>query len=227
MEQPTYVKKKLVTVRCSTPFSYKKIPFVGICNKIVIEVDAIAYALTRKAKVVEHLKNGKEVPLGFDNYNTYNGPTEIDETTALFEYSEPEIEMIDGFGNRSIINKKKSDPPVIKHIDLEAERKRQKEEEEKKKTLELQKQKQAEADRKAAERQAMKERDQKAKEEAAAKILEEAKANTSGTNDNNSKEFYIYDFPGSISTPPETDFTNSDRQESKKITYDGKKDKKK
>lgn len=231
MEQPIYVKKKLVTVRCNNPFSYNKIPFVGICNKVVLDVDAISFALTRKAKVVEHLKNGKEVLLGFDNYNTYNGPTSIDDATPSFAYSEPEIEMVDGMGNHTVINKKKDEQPqVIKHIDLEAIKAQQEEEEKKKKLLEQQRQKQEEQDRKAAEFKAMKERDKKAREEAAAKILAEAQAKadkSTGVDKNtNSKESYSYDFPGSLSTP-ETDFTNSDRQENKKTNYDSKKDNKK
>lgn len=229
MDQPIYVKKKLVTVRCANPFNYKKIPFVGICNKVILEVDAIEYALTRKAKVVEHLKNGKEVLLGFDNFNTYNGPTDIDDNSNTFEYSEPEIEMIDGFGNRTIINKKRNTPDqVVKHIDLEAEKEKQRKEEEKKKVLEIQKQKQAELDRKAIELKEMKERDKKARDEAAAKILAEAqaKADQVAIVDNNNKESYSYDFPGSISATT-VDFTNSDQQENKKTNYDSKKDKKK
>ena len=180
MEQPIYVKKKLVTVRCNNPFSYNKIPFVGICNRVVLDVDAISFALTRKAKVVEHLKNGKEVLLGFDNYNTYNGPTLIEDNTPSFAYSEPEIEMVDGMGNHTVINKKKDEAPrVVRHIDLEAIKAQQEEEEKKKKLLEQQRQKQEEQDRKAAELKAMKERDKKAREEAAAKILAQAKADKS------------------------------------------------
>jgi len=220
MEQPTYVKKKLVTVRCNNPFSYNKIPFVGICNRVVLDVDAISFALTRKA-----------VLLGFDNYNTYNGPTIIEDNTPSFAYSEPEIEMVDGMGNHTIINKKKDEQPkVVKHIDLEAIKAQQEEEEKKKKLLEQQRQKQEEQDRKAAELKAMKERDKKAREEAAAKILAEAQAKadkaTGVDNNNNNKESYSYDFPGSLSTP-ETDFTHSDRQENKKTNYDSKKDNKK
>ena len=230
MDQPTYVKKKLVTVRCNNPFSYNKIPFVGICNRVVLEVEAISFALTRKAKVVEHLKNGKEVLLGFDNYNTYNGPTVIDDETPIFTYKEPEIEMVDGMGNHTIINKQKDEKPqVIKHIDLEAIKVKQEEEEKKKKLIEQQRQRQEEEDKKAAERKAMKERDKKAREEAAAKILAEAQAKAdkaAGVVNTNSKESYSYDFPGSLSTP-ETDFTHSDRQENKKTNFDSKKDNKK
>ena len=230
MEQPIYVKKKLVTVRCNNPFSYNKIPFAGICNKVTLDVEAINYALMHKAKVVEHLSNGKEVLLGFDNYNTYNGPTVIDEETPSFAYSEPEIEMVDGMGNHTIINKKKDNKPqAIKHIDLEAMKAQQEEEEKKKKLLEQQRQKQEEEDRKAAELKAMKERDKKAREDAAAKILADAQAKAdkaTGVANTNSKESYSYDFPGSLSTP-ETDFTNSDRQENKKTNYDSKKDNKK
>lgn len=229
MADPIYVKKKLVTVRCANPFSYRKIPFVGICNKVVLEVEAINYALTRKAKVVEHLRNGSVVPLGFDNYNTYNGPTLIDEDTKVFEYFEPEIEIIDGFGNRTVVNKqKKETAQVVKHIDLEAEREKRKLEEEKAKVIEEQKLKQAALERKAIEMKAMKERDQRLRDEAAARILAEVKASRENaeSSNTNSKESYSYDFPGTLSTP-ESDFTNSDRQENKKVSYDSKKDKKK
>lgn len=230
MDQPVYVKKKLVTVRCANPFSFNKIPFVGICNKVTLDVEAINYALMHKAKVVEHLSNGKEVLLGFDNYNTYNGPTTVTDSSESFKFTEPEIEMVDGMGNHTVINKKANKKQQeVRHIDLEAIKAKQKEEEDAKKALELQRQHQIERDRKAAELKAMKERDKKAREEAAAKILADAQAKADKASgvatDITNKESYSYDFPGTISA--EIDFTNSDKQENKKTTYDSKKDKKK
>lgn len=234
MDQPRYVKKKLVTVRCKNPFSYRKIPFAGICNKVVLEVEAINYALMNKALVVEHLKGNKEISLGFDNYNTWNGPTMIDDDSEVFKFTEPEIEMIDGLGNRTVKNKHNKASNIqatIKHINLD-ELKAQKEEEEKKqKEIEIQRKKQEELEKREAELKAQKERDKKAREEAAAKILAEAqaKAENSKKEDSNNKEEYSFDFPVSLSTvEPKSDFTNSSQQENKKTNYDGgKKDKRK
>lgn len=221
--EPKLVKKKLVTIRCNNPFSYRKIPFAGVCNKVVLEVEAINYALMNKAFVVEHLNNNKTIPLGFDNYNTYNGPTPIDDNTPIFEFKDPEIEMIDGFGNRSIINKSTiiAKSPT-QHIDLEEEKRKAALEVEKKKALELQKQKQAELDAKEAKRKEEIERDKKAREEAAAKILADAqaKADKAVGVDTQSKEIYSFDFPSSaVVEEPTSDFTKSD----KKQNYDKKK----
>ena len=232
MDQPRYVKKKLVTVRCNNPFSYRKIPFAGICNKVVLEVEAINYALMNKALVTEHLRGNKDIALGFDNYNTYNGPTLINDNAEVFKFNEPEIEMIDGFGNKTIKNKQKTSNSTkgpVKHIDLEAQKVKQAEEDKKKKELEIQKQKQEELDRKEALIKEQMERDKKAREEAAAKILADAQAKADQAvriEDKDSKEEFIYDFPANISTEPKSDFTNSSQQENKK--YDGgKKDKRK
>lgn len=227
MEQKL-VKKKLVTVRCNNPFSYRKIPFAGICNRVVLEVEAINYALMNKAFVVEHLKNNKDIPLGFDNYNTYNGPTLIDDDTDLFNFKEPEIEMIDGFGNHTIINKQESQitKPIMKHIDLEEEKRKKALEEEKIKARELQIQKQKEREAKEAKLKEEIERSKKEREEAAAKILAEAqaKADREAGVDIKRKEEYNFDFPGSTKIEePVSDFTKSDN---KKSNYD-KKDKRK
>ena len=234
MDQPRLVKKKLVTVRCNNPFSYRKIPFAGVCNRVVLEVEAINYALMNKALVTEHLKGNKDIALGFDNYNTYNGPTLINDDSEVFKFSEPEIEMIDGLGNRTVVNKQRHTTAAvagtIKHIDLEAQKRKEAEEEKKRKELEIQKQKQEELERKEALIKEQKERDKKAREEAAAKILADAqaKANQAVGIDKDSKDEFSYDFPASVSTEPKVDFINSNQQESKKVNYDGgKKDKRK
>ena len=234
MEQPRFVKKKLVTVRCNNPFSYRKIPFAGVCNRVVLEVEAINYALMNKALVTEHLKGNKDIALGFDNYNTYNGPTLINDNSEVFKFTEPEIEMIDGLGNRTVMNRQHHGSSTVtgnvKHIDLEAQKAKEAEEEKKRKELEIQRQKQEELDRKEALIKEQKERDKKAREEAAAKILAEAQAKAdqaAGVADKTSKDEFSFDFPASVSTEPKVDFTNSNQQENKKVNYDGKKDKKK
>lgn len=227
MEQPKYVKKKLVTVRCNTPFSYRKIPFAGICNKVILEVEAINYAIMHKARVVEHLRNGQELPLGFDNYNTYNGPTLIDDEADVFDYSEPEVEMVDNQGNSTVINKKKQAiVEDVQYVDLEAEKIKKQKENEKRKILEIQKQKQEEIEKREREKQESLARQKKEKEDAAAKILEQVKSEKKNNSDITTKESISIDFPGSVN--PKSDFTNSDFQESKKTFYDGnKKDKRK
>ena len=181
MNEVKKVKKKLVTVRCYQPFSYNNIPFVGICNKVVLDVDAIKYALGRKALVSEHLKNGQTIPLGFDNFDTWNGPTVVDDQTEILSYVPQEIEMIDGFGNKKTINKKqdKVEQKVI-HIDLEAERieaeikeqeRKEKEEQEKKRLEEIER-----VNRIKAEQA---QRDSQARKEAIDKIISNAKKESS------------------------------------------------
>ena len=178
MELEKKVQKKLVTVKCPQPFSYNNIPFVGVCNKVTLTVDAIKNALSHKAFVVEHLKNGKTIPLGFDNFDTWNGPTEVDDHSEVLSYVPQEIEMIDGFGNRKIINKK---PSPLKEqatvlIDLEAEKLKEALLEQKKQQ-ELQAQKEKEqAALQAKIKEEQKERDRIAREKAAAEILAKAKA---------------------------------------------------
>lgn len=222
MEEVKHVKKKLVTVRCPRPFAYKKIPFVGICNRIVLDVDAIKFALGCKAFVVEHLSNGQEVPLGFDNYDTWNGPSEITDDSAILSYIPQEIEMIDGFGNRKIINKRseKEDKPVI-HIDLEAERQKAKEIEKQKKLEQERLLKQQEIERIKQLKEEQKERDRVAREKASAEILAKAQAEADKAaglpsieekktvvEDSKSTNSLVIDFP--ISTTTEETITSSD-----------------
>lgn len=228
MDTPKLVKKKLVTVRCNNPFRYGKIPFAGICNRVVLEVEAINCALMNKAFVVEHLKGGKEVKLGFDNYNTYNGPTDIDDDSQVFAFKEPEVEVIDGFGNRKKINKQeeKDTKPII-HIDLEKEKREKEEEERKKREIELQRKKQEELDRKEAEIKERMERDKKAKEEAANKIIAAAQERANKRADNKVEEkkdtaTYNFNLTSTITTSDNNDSSNEQSQDQKK--NDNKKD---
>lgn len=234
MDTPKYVKKKLVTVRCNNPFRYGKIPFAGICNRVVLEVEAINYALMHKAFVVEHLKGGKEISLGFDNYNTYNGPTEIDDNTQLFDFKDPEIEVIDGFGNRKKINKPdetQESKPII-HINLDEEKKKEEEKERQKREAELQRKKQEELERKEAEIKARIERDKKAKEEAANKIIAQAQAKANKTiaakdikvEEKKEVSAYSFDLPSSItSESPKIDNINDQSDLKKNDKKDNRK----
>lgn len=78
---PKFVKKKRVTVRCTRPFRIGLTPFSGYCPSIVLSVEEIATIIQTKSFVVENLTTGETVPLNFSNYNTYNGPTDVDDDT--------------------------------------------------------------------------------------------------------------------------------------------------
>lgn len=90
--------KKLVNVHCDKAFSINGVRFTGTCNLVVLRDEDIAICLEFKAKVEEVLAGGVTVPLGFDNYNTYNGPSKlpnIQTTKAITEeYSEPVVETV-------------------------------------------------------------------------------------------------------------------------------------
>ena len=64
--------KKLVNVYCDKAFSINGVRFTGTCNLVILRDEDIAICLEYKAKVEEVLAGGITVPLGFDNYNTYN-----------------------------------------------------------------------------------------------------------------------------------------------------------
>ena len=90
--------KKLVNVHCDKAFSINGVRFTGTCNLVVLRDEDIAICLEFKAKVEEVLAGGVTVPLGFDNYNTYNGPSKlpnIQTAKAITEeYSEPVVETV-------------------------------------------------------------------------------------------------------------------------------------
>lgn len=90
--------KKLVNVHCDKAFSINGVRFTGTCNLVVLHDEDIAICLEFKAKVEEVLAGGVTVPLGFDNYNTYNGPSKlpnIQTAKAITEeYSEPVVETV-------------------------------------------------------------------------------------------------------------------------------------
>lgn len=90
--------KKLVNVHCDKAFSINGVRFAGTCNLVVLRDEDIAICLEFKAKVEEVLSGGVTVPLGFDNYNTYNGPSKlpnIQTAKAITEeYSEPIVETV-------------------------------------------------------------------------------------------------------------------------------------
>lgn len=90
--------KKLVNVHCDKAFSINGVRFTGTCNLVVLRDEDIAICLEFKAKVEEVLAGGVTVPLGFDNYNTYNGPSKLSniQTAKAIteEYSEPVVETV-------------------------------------------------------------------------------------------------------------------------------------
>lgn len=106
---PRFVTKKKVTVTCRTPFRIGKIPYSGICRNIILSIEDISRCLENHAKVVEIFSNGKEFPLNFSNYDTYNGPTDVtDETEVLSDKPlTPEMEIKDASGKTiDVVNKK-------------------------------------------------------------------------------------------------------------------------
>jgi len=110
MSEMKFVTKKKVTVTCHTPFRIGQIPYSGICRNLTLTIKDISTCLENKAKVVEILSNGKEVPLNFANYDTYNGPSDVDDNSkALTEKpDDPEIEKKNDQGETiAIVNKKK------------------------------------------------------------------------------------------------------------------------
>ena len=90
--------KKLVNVHCDKAFSINGVRFTGTCNLVVLRDEDIAICLEFKAKVEEVLAGGVTVPLGFDNYNTYNGPSKLPNIqiakAITEEYSEPVVETV-------------------------------------------------------------------------------------------------------------------------------------
>jgi len=68
-----FLSKKLVTVKCARPFRIGNINYVGTINKVVLDVNIISKCLEAKARVIEHLANGTQLPLNFNNYNIDNG----------------------------------------------------------------------------------------------------------------------------------------------------------
>lgn len=133
---------KLVTVRPSRPFRIGNGTFTSVVNRIPLSVGKINLCLQEKAFVIEHLSGNREVALDFVNYNQDNGPSALPEGAVEYvrdaKAVNPEIELVDENGNRSIINKSESaqsSQPII-HIDLEEQKLREeaaraKEEEEK------------------------------------------------------------------------------------------------
>jgi hypothetical protein len=179
MSETKLVTKKLVTVRCHSPFRIGHIPFAGVCNKVTLSVEDISKCIEHKALVVEHLKNGQEVPLGFDNYNTYNGPTIIDNDSPVTEFAEPVIERIVD-GKVSLVNqvekKVEEEPKKVITIDLESINKKKEEEkakaEEEKKIQEVKDAKKAKEEK---QKEDQKQRDEEERKRALDAVLEREK----------------------------------------------------
>ena len=99
--------KKLVNVYCDKAFSINGVRFTGTCNLVILRDEDIAICLEYKAKVEEVLAGGITVPLGFDNYNTYNGLSKfpnIQTAKAITEgYSEPIVETVTGHSSEAAV----------------------------------------------------------------------------------------------------------------------------
>ena len=131
--------------------------------------------MANKAFVTEILANKKEIPLGFTNYNTYNGPTGIPEDAVEFTtgYQPPLIEHVDMDGKVSVMIKPEPKKEKIIHVDLEAEKKAKEEAEAKRKAEEEEKRQAEEAKRKEEEEKAAREAaDKKIRDEAVKKVME-------------------------------------------------------
>ena len=117
------VEKKRVNVHCARPFRIGHTPFAGVCSKLVLSVKDISICLENKALVREILKNGELVPLDFTNYNTWNGPSDVEpdaEESIAENFKEAEVEVLNNKGKvEKVINENKPEPPkvIIKHKD--------------------------------------------------------------------------------------------------------------
>jgi len=114
---PKLVEKKRVNVHCARPFRIGHTPFAGVCSKLVLSVKDISICLENKALVREILKNGELVPLDFTNYNTWNGPSDVepDALESIAEnFKEAEVKVLDNKGEvKKILNEEKPEPKVI------------------------------------------------------------------------------------------------------------------
>ena len=111
MSMPKFVTKKKVTVTCNTPFRIGQIPYSGVCRNLTLSIEDISKCLENKARVVEILSNGKEVALNFANYDTYNGPSDVDENSVVLKEkpADPEIEQKNQDGETiKVLNKQEN-----------------------------------------------------------------------------------------------------------------------
>lgn len=94
---------KKVNISCNRPFKYRYATFSGKINGAILDTKIIQFALENKAKVEEVLKGGKTVPLGFNNFDTYNGEPDIDansiDITDERAYKRPPVETIGKVNN--------------------------------------------------------------------------------------------------------------------------------
>ena len=138
MAEKKTVKRKRVNIICSRPFRIGLIPFTGRCTNIVLSVEDIAACLANKAMVSEVLTVGEPIPLGFDNYNTYNGPTDVNDDTKTINESgstnnkPSEIKRFDNKGNeiksevRKPIGGFRKEPKPVEKEDVKPEKSEEK-----------------------------------------------------------------------------------------------------
>lgn len=94
---------KKVNISCNRPFKYRYATFSGKINGAILDTKIIQFALENKAKVEEVLKGGKTIPLGFHNFDTYNGEPDVDsnsiDITDERSYKRPPVETIGKVNN--------------------------------------------------------------------------------------------------------------------------------
>lgn len=119
-----FLTKKLVTVKCARPFRIGNINYVGTISRVVLNVDIISKCIENKARVVEHLMSGEDLPLNFSNYNTDNGSYIYDENQDINLNNAPKVPLVDAKGtiikeDISNRNKKEHTPLTSKPIRYE------------------------------------------------------------------------------------------------------------
>nr|DAY65818.1 MAG TPA: hypothetical protein [Caudoviricetes sp.] len=88
--------KKLVNVYVDHPFKMNGATFGGLHRELILDTKEIQSLLENKARVEEVLSNGKIIPLGFNNFDEVNGPSNVSENAvdSLYNFKEPEVEII-------------------------------------------------------------------------------------------------------------------------------------
>ena len=89
--------KKLVNVYADKPFKMNNAMFCGLHRELVLDTKQIQACIEHKARVEEVLKNGRTIPLGFDNFDQVNGISSVNDQTPdslTDRIKEPKVEVI-------------------------------------------------------------------------------------------------------------------------------------
>lgn len=89
--------KKLVNVYADKPFKMNNAMFCGLHRELVLDTKQIQACIEHKARVEEVLKNGRIIPLGFDNFDQVNGISSVNDETPdslTDRIKEPKVEVI-------------------------------------------------------------------------------------------------------------------------------------